>query len=80
MSGGFFTSVSSTALNRKDDVDLNGESNFPVNNSEFESYLFRERKKKIEKVIRKSRSRSVSPIIFRGRNTAMDAQEALARR
>uniref|UniRef100_A0A3P9L701 Arginine/serine-rich coiled-coil protein 2 n=1 Tax=Oryzias latipes TaxID=8090 RepID=A0A3P9L701_ORYLA len=38
-----------------------------------------ERKKKIEKVIRKSRSRSVSPIIFRGRNTAMDAQEALAR-
>ncbi|XP_004072400.1 arginine/serine-rich coiled-coil protein 2 isoform X1 [Oryzias latipes] len=40
----------------------------------------RERKKKIEKVIRKSRSRSVSPIIFRGRNTAMDAQEALARR
>uniref|UniRef100_A0A3P9HCM3 Arginine/serine-rich coiled-coil protein 2 n=1 Tax=Oryzias latipes TaxID=8090 RepID=A0A3P9HCM3_ORYLA len=39
-----------------------------------------ERKKKIEKVIRKSPSRSVSPIIFRGRNTAMDAQEALARR
>ncbi|XP_024130779.1 arginine/serine-rich coiled-coil protein 2 isoform X2 [Oryzias melastigma] len=40
----------------------------------------RERKKKIEKVARKSRSRSVSPVIFRGRNTAMDAQEALARR
>uniref|UniRef100_A0A3B3B6F5 Arginine/serine-rich coiled-coil protein 2 n=1 Tax=Oryzias melastigma TaxID=30732 RepID=A0A3B3B6F5_ORYME len=38
-----------------------------------------ERKKKIEKVARKSRSRSVSPVIFRGRNTAMDAQEALAR-
>lgn len=41
----------------------------------------RERKKK-EKVHRKekSRSRSVSPQAFRGRNTAMDAQEALARR
>uniref|UniRef100_A0A4W5NJ04 Arginine/serine-rich coiled-coil protein 2 n=1 Tax=Hucho hucho TaxID=62062 RepID=A0A4W5NJ04_9TELE len=42
----------------------------------------RERKKKNEKVHRKekSRSRSVSPQAFRGRNTAMDAQEALARR
>ncbi|KAJ8415547.1 hypothetical protein AAFF_G00425270 [Aldrovandia affinis] len=40
----------------------------------------RERKKRIEKVRRKSRSRSVSPPAFRGRNTAMDAQEALARR
>lgn len=40
----------------------------------------RERKKRTEKVHRKSRSRSVSPPIFRGRNTAMDAQEALARR
>lgn len=29
---------------------------------------------------RKSRSRSVNPPAFRGRNTAMDAQEALARR
>ncbi|XP_038151432.1 arginine/serine-rich coiled-coil protein 2 [Cyprinodon tularosa] len=40
----------------------------------------RERKKRIEKVHRKSLSRSVSPLVFRGRNTAMDAQEALARR
>ncbi|KAG7480987.1 hypothetical protein MATL_G00062050 [Megalops atlanticus] len=40
----------------------------------------RERKKRSEKVRRKSRSRSVSPPAFRGRNTAMDAQEALARR
>lgn len=40
----------------------------------------RERKKKIEKVRRKSRSRTASPPAFRGRNTAMDAQEALARR
>ncbi|KAM9394522.1 arginine/serine-rich coiled-coil protein 2 [Pholidichthys leucotaenia] len=40
----------------------------------------RERKKRTEKVRRKSRSRSVSPPVFRGRNTAMDAQEALARR
>ncbi|XP_021461735.1 arginine/serine-rich coiled-coil protein 2 isoform X1 [Oncorhynchus mykiss] len=42
----------------------------------------RERKKKTDKVRRKekSRSRSVSPPAFRGRNTAMDAQEALARR
>ncbi|XP_028269516.1 arginine/serine-rich coiled-coil protein 2 isoform X1 [Parambassis ranga] len=40
----------------------------------------RERKKRNEKVRRKSRSRSVSPPAFRGRNTAMDAQEALARR
>ncbi|XP_030638475.1 arginine/serine-rich coiled-coil protein 2 [Chanos chanos] len=40
----------------------------------------RERKKRSEKVRRKSRSRSVSPVAFRGRNTAMDAQEALARR
>ncbi|XP_068994706.1 arginine/serine-rich coiled-coil protein 2 [Embiotoca jacksoni] len=40
----------------------------------------RERKKKGEKVRRKSRSRSVNPPAFRGRNTAMDAQEALARR
>lgn len=39
-----------------------------------------ERKKRSEKVQRKSRSRSASPPIFRGRNTAMDAQEALARR
>ncbi|XP_029295822.1 arginine/serine-rich coiled-coil protein 2 isoform X1 [Cottoperca gobio] len=40
----------------------------------------RERKKKSEKVRRKSRSRSVNPPAFRGRNAAMDAQEALARR
>ncbi|KAM4576591.1 arginine/serine-rich coiled-coil protein 2 [Odontesthes bonariensis] len=40
----------------------------------------RERKKRVEKVHKKSRSRSASPVIFRGRNTAMDAQEALARR
>uniref|UniRef100_A0A8C4TPR5 Arginine/serine-rich coiled-coil protein 2 n=1 Tax=Erpetoichthys calabaricus TaxID=27687 RepID=A0A8C4TPR5_ERPCA len=42
----------------------------------------RERKKRSEKVRRysRSRSRSVSPPAFRGRNTAMDAQEALARR
>ncbi|XP_061116193.1 arginine/serine-rich coiled-coil protein 2-like isoform X2 [Conger conger] len=42
----------------------------------------RERKKRLEKVKvrRKSRSRTPSPVIFRGRNTAMDAQEALARR
>ncbi|XP_023266447.1 arginine/serine-rich coiled-coil protein 2 isoform X2 [Seriola lalandi dorsalis] len=40
----------------------------------------RERKKRTEKVRRKSRSRSVNPPAFRGRNTAMDAQEALARR
>ncbi|XP_056141908.1 arginine/serine-rich coiled-coil protein 2 isoform X2 [Lampris incognitus] len=40
----------------------------------------RERKKRSEKVRRKSRSRTVSPPTFRGRNTAMDAQEALARR
>ncbi|XP_076007036.1 arginine/serine-rich coiled-coil protein 2 isoform X3 [Genypterus blacodes] len=40
----------------------------------------RERKKRIEKVRRKSRSVSVSPPAFRGRNAAMDAQEALARR
>ncbi|XP_015221577.1 arginine/serine-rich coiled-coil protein 2 isoform X3 [Lepisosteus oculatus] len=42
----------------------------------------RERKKRVEKVRRysRSRSRSVSPPAFRGRNTAMDAQEALARR
>lgn len=40
----------------------------------------RERKKRVEKVRRKSRSRSASPPAFRGRNTAMDAQEALARR
>uniref|UniRef100_A0A3Q3MG09 Arginine/serine-rich coiled-coil protein 2 n=1 Tax=Mastacembelus armatus TaxID=205130 RepID=A0A3Q3MG09_9TELE len=40
----------------------------------------RERKKRSEKVRRKSRSRSVNPPTFRGRNTAMDAQEALARR
>lgn len=42
--------------------------------------IIRERKKKSEKVRRKSRSRSASPPAFRGRNTAMDAQEALARR
>ncbi|XP_060762804.1 arginine/serine-rich coiled-coil protein 2 isoform X3 [Neoarius graeffei] len=40
----------------------------------------REKKKKSEKVRRKSHSRSPSPVVFRGRNTAMDAQEALARR
>ncbi|MBN3289956.1 RSRC2 protein, partial [Polypterus senegalus] len=42
----------------------------------------RERKKRSEKVRRysRSRSRSISPPAFRGRNTAMDAQEALARR
>ncbi|KAJ8380269.1 hypothetical protein SKAU_G00010470 [Synaphobranchus kaupii] len=40
----------------------------------------RERKKRPDKVRRKSRSRSPSPPAFRGRNTAMDAQEALARR
>ncbi|XP_040011800.1 arginine/serine-rich coiled-coil protein 2 isoform X2 [Xiphias gladius] len=40
----------------------------------------RERKKRSEKVRRKSQSRSVNPPAFRGRNTAMDAQEALARR
>ncbi|XP_068100275.1 arginine/serine-rich coiled-coil protein 2 isoform X3 [Hyperolius riggenbachi] len=44
----------------------------------------RERKKKIEKPRpRQSRSRSrtpTTPPVFRGRNTAMDAQEALARR
>nr|XP_046243464.1 arginine/serine-rich coiled-coil protein 2 isoform X2 [Scatophagus argus] len=40
----------------------------------------RERKKRSEKVRRKSRSRSVNSPAFRGRNTAMDAQEALARR
>uniref|UniRef100_A0A3B3U9S6 Arginine/serine-rich coiled-coil protein 2 n=1 Tax=Poecilia latipinna TaxID=48699 RepID=A0A3B3U9S6_9TELE len=40
----------------------------------------RERKKRVEKVHRKSLSRSISPLVFRGRNTAMDAQEALARR
>ncbi|XP_018608544.1 arginine/serine-rich coiled-coil protein 2 isoform X4 [Scleropages formosus] len=40
----------------------------------------RERKKRSEKLRRKSRSRSLSPLAFRGRNTAMDAQEALARR
>ncbi|XP_031611205.1 arginine/serine-rich coiled-coil protein 2 isoform X1 [Oreochromis aureus] len=40
----------------------------------------RERKKRTEKVRRKSRSRTPSPPAFRGRNTAMDAQEALARR
>ncbi|XP_051545644.1 arginine/serine-rich coiled-coil protein 2 isoform X2 [Myxocyprinus asiaticus] len=40
----------------------------------------REKKKRMDKVRRKSRSGSVSPVTFRGRNTAMDAQEALARR
>ncbi|KAK1160161.1 arginine/serine-rich coiled-coil protein 2-like isoform X3 [Acipenser oxyrinchus oxyrinchus] len=42
----------------------------------------RERKKRTEKVRRysRSRSRTASPPAFRGRNTAMDAQEALARR
>lgn len=40
----------------------------------------REKKKRTEKTKRRSRSRSVSPVAFRGRNTAMDAQEALARR
>ncbi|XP_026043974.1 arginine/serine-rich coiled-coil protein 2 isoform X1 [Astatotilapia calliptera] len=40
----------------------------------------REHKKRTEKVRRKSRSRTPSPPAFRGRNTAMDAQEALARR
>lgn len=42
--------------------------------------LSREKKKRTEKVRRKSCSRSASPVTFRGRNTAMDAQEALARR
>ncbi|NP_998445.1 arginine/serine-rich coiled-coil protein 2 [Danio rerio] len=40
----------------------------------------REKKKRIEKSRKKSRSPSISPVTFRGRNTAMDAQEALARR
>ncbi|XP_062873743.1 arginine/serine-rich coiled-coil protein 2 isoform X2 [Trichomycterus rosablanca] len=40
----------------------------------------REKKKKAEKVKKTSRSVSLSPVVFRGRNTAMDAQEALARR
>ncbi|XP_026101987.1 arginine/serine-rich coiled-coil protein 2 isoform X3 [Carassius auratus] len=40
----------------------------------------REKKKRLEKARKKSRSRSASPVTFRGRNTAMDAQEALARR
>ncbi|KAK6476474.1 arginine/serine-rich coiled-coil protein 2-like isoform X3 [Huso huso] len=42
----------------------------------------RERKKRTEKARRysRSRSRTASPPAFRGRNTAMDAQEALARR
>ncbi|XP_051528819.1 arginine/serine-rich coiled-coil protein 2-like isoform X2 [Myxocyprinus asiaticus] len=40
----------------------------------------REKKKRTDKVRKKSRSGSVSPVTFRGRNTAMDAQEALARR
>ncbi|XP_051965580.1 arginine/serine-rich coiled-coil protein 2 isoform X1 [Xyrauchen texanus] len=40
----------------------------------------REKKKRMDKVKKKSRSGSVSPVTFRGRNTAMDAQEALARR
>lgn len=44
------------------------------------AFFTRERKKRNEKVRRKSRSRSVNPPAFRGRNTAMDAQEALARR
>ncbi|XP_042581023.1 arginine/serine-rich coiled-coil protein 2-like isoform X2 [Cyprinus carpio] len=39
----------------------------------------REKKKRSEKARKKSRSRSASPVTFRGRNTAMDAQEALAR-
>lgn len=43
---------------------------------------YRDRKKRIEKPRRFSRSLSgtPSPPPFRGRNTAMDAQEALARR
>ncbi|XP_046697462.1 arginine/serine-rich coiled-coil protein 2 isoform X1 [Silurus meridionalis] len=40
----------------------------------------REKKKRVEKVKRKSHSPSAVPLAFRGRNTAMDAQEALARR
>ncbi|XP_056314754.1 arginine/serine-rich coiled-coil protein 2 [Danio aesculapii] len=40
----------------------------------------REKKKRTEKSRKKSRSPSISPVTFRGRNTAMDAQEALARR
>ncbi|CAG08444.1 unnamed protein product, partial [Tetraodon nigroviridis] len=40
----------------------------------------RDRKKRIEKIHRRSHSVSTSPPAFRGRNTAMDAQEALARR
>ncbi|XP_064163218.1 arginine/serine-rich coiled-coil protein 2-like [Anguilla rostrata] len=42
----------------------------------------RERRKRSERprAYSRSRSRSVSPLVFQGRNTAMDAQEALARR
>ncbi|XP_053337181.1 arginine/serine-rich coiled-coil protein 2 isoform X3 [Clarias gariepinus] len=40
----------------------------------------REKKKRTEKVKKITLSRSPSPVAFRGRNTAMDAQEALARR
>ncbi|KAJ0019186.1 hypothetical protein NQD34_006755 [Periophthalmus magnuspinnatus] len=40
----------------------------------------RDRKKRLDKVRRRSRSHSASPPNFRGRNPAMDAQEALARR
>ncbi|XP_077417446.1 arginine/serine-rich coiled-coil protein 2 isoform X2 [Vanacampus margaritifer] len=40
----------------------------------------RDRKKKSEKVRKRSRSGSPNPPVFRARNTAMDAQEALARR
>lgn len=43
-------------------------------------FVTRERKKRIEKIHRRSHSVSPSPPAFRGRNTAMDAQEALARR
>lgn len=45
-----------------------------------DTFIHRERKKKTERVRRKSRSRTASPPSFRARNTAMDAQEALARR
>uniref|UniRef100_H3DEG6 Arginine/serine-rich coiled-coil protein 2 n=1 Tax=Tetraodon nigroviridis TaxID=99883 RepID=H3DEG6_TETNG len=44
------------------------------------SFVSRDRKKRIEKIHRRSHSVSTSPPAFRGRNTAMDAQEALARR
>ncbi|XP_056602937.1 arginine/serine-rich coiled-coil protein 2 isoform X2 [Triplophysa dalaica] len=53
-------------------VNEKGGLTFPVSS--------REKKKRTEKTKRRSRSRSAEPVAFRGRNTAMDAQEALARR